>query len=60
MSDPDIHHPPPETPSPTVLSSKSAAISIPHRSEDTNSVDSNEGMRKGIFYYIFFIQIFLF
>lgn len=48
MSDPDIHHPPPELSSPTLLSSKSAAISIPHRNEEVNSVDSNEGMQKGI------------
>ncbi|XP_043477241.1 GATOR complex protein Iml1 isoform X9 [Leptopilina heterotoma] len=46
MSDPDIHHPPPELSSPTLLSSKSAAISIPHRNEEVNSVDSNEGLQK--------------
>ncbi|XP_033220943.1 GATOR complex protein Iml1 [Belonocnema kinseyi] len=47
MSDPDIHHPPPEHP-PKTLPSKSAAISIPHRSENTNSVDSNDEMSKAI------------
>ena len=46
MSDPDIYHPPPEIHSSTTLSSKSAAISIPHRSEDTNNVDSNDELRK--------------
>ncbi|XP_071557307.1 GATOR complex protein Iml1 isoform X5 [Temnothorax nylanderi] len=41
MSDPDIHHPPPETHSPPVLSLRSAAITIPHKTDDDNT-ESNE------------------
>ncbi|XP_029163767.1 GATOR complex protein DEPDC5 isoform X1 [Nylanderia fulva] len=40
MSDPDIHHPPPETHSPPVAL-RSAAITIPHKTDDNNS-ESNE------------------
>lgn len=40
MSDPDIHHPPPETHSPPVTL-RSAAITIPHKTDDDNS-ESNE------------------
>ncbi|XP_071633733.1 GATOR complex protein Iml1 isoform X2 [Temnothorax longispinosus] len=38
MSDPDIHHPPPETHSPSL---RSAAITIPHKTDDDNT-ESNE------------------
>ncbi|KAL6430041.1 hypothetical protein ACFW04_007680 [Cataglyphis niger] len=41
MSDPDIHHPPPETHSPPVVALRSAAITIPHKTDDDNS-ESNE------------------
>ncbi|XP_039311232.1 GATOR complex protein Iml1 isoform X7 [Solenopsis invicta] len=41
MSDPDIHHPPPETHSPPVLALRSAAITIPHKIDDDNT-ESNE------------------
>ncbi|XP_072750947.1 GATOR complex protein Iml1 isoform X5 [Anoplolepis gracilipes] len=41
MSDPDIHHPPPETHSPPVVALRSAAITIPHKMDDDNS-ESNE------------------
>lgn len=41
MSDPDIHHPPPETHSPPILALRSAAITIPHKIEDDN-IESNE------------------
>lgn len=33
MSDPDIHHPPPDSHSPPTTT-RSAAISIPHRTDD--------------------------
>ncbi|XP_012282674.1 GATOR complex protein DEPDC5 isoform X2 [Orussus abietinus] len=43
MSDPDIHHPPPETPhSPPTIAARSAAISIPRRAEETASSESKE------------------
>ncbi|XP_077271177.1 GATOR complex protein Iml1 isoform X8 [Temnothorax americanus] len=38
MSDPDIHHPPPETHSPSL---RSAAITIPHKTDDDDT-ESNE------------------
>ncbi|XP_011872144.1 PREDICTED: DEP domain-containing protein 5 isoform X6 [Vollenhovia emeryi] len=41
MSDPDIHHPPPETHSPPILALRSAAITIPHKTDDDNA-KSNE------------------
>ncbi|XP_046613786.1 GATOR complex protein Iml1 isoform X1 [Neodiprion virginianus] len=41
MSDPDIHHPPPDTHSSPTVASRSAAISIPHRADDLISVNSN-------------------
>ncbi|XP_028048788.1 GATOR complex protein Iml1 [Monomorium pharaonis] len=41
MSDPDIHHPPPEMHSPPVLALRSAAITIPYKTDDDN-VESNE------------------
>ncbi|XP_018377283.1 PREDICTED: DEP domain-containing protein 5 isoform X2 [Trachymyrmex cornetzi] len=41
MSDPDIHHPPPETHSPPILALRSAAITIPHKTDDGN-IESNE------------------
>jgi len=41
MSDPDIHHPPPETHSPPVATSRSAAITIPHKTDDDTG-DPNE------------------
>ncbi|XP_025267183.1 GATOR complex protein DEPDC5 isoform X1 [Camponotus floridanus] len=41
MSDPDIHHPPPETHSPPVVALRSAAITIPHKTDDDNN-ESNE------------------
>ncbi|XP_011060251.1 PREDICTED: DEP domain-containing protein 5-like, partial [Acromyrmex echinatior] len=41
MSDPDIHHPPPETHSPPILALRSAAITIPHKTDDSN-IESNE------------------
>ncbi|XP_012252064.2 GATOR complex protein Iml1 isoform X6 [Athalia rosae] len=41
MSDPDIHHPPPEVHASPTVGSRSAAISIPHRADDLASIDSN-------------------
>lgn len=41
MSDPDIHHPPPETHSPPIIALRSAAITIPHKTDDDNT-ESNE------------------
>lgn len=41
MSDPDIHHPPPESHSPPAAT-RSAAISIPSRTDDIASSESNE------------------
>jgi len=41
MSDPDIHHPPPETHSPPIAL-RSAAITIPHKINDDNNIESNE------------------
>ncbi|XP_033333665.2 GATOR complex protein Iml1 isoform X8 [Megalopta genalis] len=41
MSDPDIHHPPPELHSTPVAATRSAAISIPHRTDDIASSESN-------------------
>ncbi|XP_070149931.1 GATOR complex protein Iml1 isoform X5 [Polyergus mexicanus] len=41
MSDPDIHHPPPETHSPPVVALRSAAITIPHKTDNDNN-ESNE------------------
>lgn len=41
MSDPDIHHPPPETHSPPAITLRSAAITIPHKTDD-NDNESNE------------------
>ncbi|XP_024945563.1 GATOR complex protein DEPDC5 isoform X2 [Cephus cinctus] len=41
MSDPDIHHPPPETHSPPTVGARSAAITIPHRTDDSISNVSN-------------------
>ncbi|XP_076679614.1 GATOR complex protein Iml1 isoform X5 [Andrena cerasifolii] len=41
MSDPDIHHPPPEPHLPPVAATRSAAISIPHRTDDVTSNESN-------------------
>ncbi|KAL0108776.1 hypothetical protein PUN28_014128 [Cardiocondyla obscurior] len=46
MSDPDIHHPPPETHSPPVIALRSAAITIPHKTDDDN-IESN-GDRTGV------------
>ncbi|XP_011699596.1 PREDICTED: DEP domain-containing protein 5 isoform X10 [Wasmannia auropunctata] len=46
MSDPDIHHPPPETHSPPILALRSAAITIPHKTDDDNT-ESNEA-RAGV------------
>ncbi|XP_076389057.1 GATOR complex protein Iml1 isoform X7 [Megachile rotundata] len=40
MSDPDIHHPPPESHSPPATT-RSAAISIPHRTDDIVTSESN-------------------
>ncbi|XP_043673343.1 GATOR complex protein Iml1 isoform X8 [Vespula pensylvanica] len=42
MSDPDIHHPPPETHALIPAAGRSAAISIPHRTENVENNDSNE------------------
>ncbi|XP_043495454.1 GATOR complex protein Iml1 isoform X3 [Polistes fuscatus] len=42
MSDPDIHHPPPETHALIPAAARSAAISIPHRAESVENNDSNE------------------
>ncbi|XP_015177814.1 PREDICTED: DEP domain-containing protein 5 isoform X2 [Polistes dominula] len=42
MSDPDIHHPPPETHALIPAAARSAAISIPHRAESVENIDSNE------------------
>lgn len=47
MSDPDIHHPPPEAHSPPVVALRSAAITIPHKPDDDSS-DSN-GDRNGVY-----------
>ncbi|XP_076285697.1 GATOR complex protein Iml1 isoform X7 [Lasioglossum baleicum] len=41
MSDPDIHHPPPELHSTPIVATRSAAISIPHRTDDITSSESN-------------------
>ncbi|XP_076241100.1 GATOR complex protein Iml1 isoform X2 [Calliopsis andreniformis] len=41
MSDPDIHHPPPESHSPPIATTRSAAILIPHRTDDITSSESN-------------------
>ncbi|XP_076643268.1 GATOR complex protein Iml1 isoform X7 [Halictus rubicundus] len=41
MSDPDIHHPPPEVHSTPIIATRSAAISIPHRTDDIASSESN-------------------
>ncbi|XP_043506700.1 GATOR complex protein Iml1 isoform X3 [Frieseomelitta varia] len=41
MSDPDIHHPPPTSHSPPAAT-RSAAISIPSRTDDITSSESNE------------------
>ncbi|KAG7211009.1 hypothetical protein KM043_016376 [Ampulex compressa] len=42
MSDPDIHHPPPEMHIPPVVASRSAAISIPHRTDDVSNESNGE------------------
>ncbi|XP_014598168.1 PREDICTED: DEP domain-containing protein 5 isoform X2 [Polistes canadensis] len=42
MSDPDIHHPPPETHALIPAAARSAAISIPHRAESVENNGSNE------------------
>ncbi|XP_078053123.1 GATOR complex protein Iml1 isoform X3 [Augochlora pura] len=41
MSDPDIHHPPPELHSTPIVATRSAAISIPHRTDDIACSESN-------------------
>lgn len=41
MSDPDIHHPPPEPHLPPTAATRSAAISIPQRTDDVASNESN-------------------
>ncbi|XP_076220705.1 GATOR complex protein Iml1 isoform X7 [Nomia melanderi] len=41
MSDPDIHHPPPELHSTPIAATRSAAISIPYRTDDITSSESN-------------------
>ncbi|XP_014474176.1 PREDICTED: DEP domain-containing protein 5 isoform X5 [Dinoponera quadriceps] len=43
MSDPDIHHPPPETHSPPVVALRSAAITIPHKTDDDNNESNGDG-----------------
>lgn len=52
LSDPDIHHPPPESHSPPAAT-RSAAISIPSRTDDIASSESNEevnGMHSNYLY----------
>lgn len=48
MSDPDIHHPPPESHSPPVAASRSAAITIPHKIDDDNSESNGDRTGKHI------------
>ncbi|EFN87095.1 DEP domain-containing protein 5 [Harpegnathos saltator] len=43
MSDPDIHHPPPETHSPPIVALRSAAITIPHKTDDDNNESNGDG-----------------
>lgn len=49
MSDPDIHHPPPETHSPTAVALRSAAITIPHKTDDDNSESNEDGTGRQLF-----------
>lgn len=46
MSDPDIHHPPPETHSPPTIAARSAAISIPYRTNDAVNGSNGESNSK--------------
>lgn len=48
MSDPDIHHPPPETHSPPIVTLRSAAITIPHKTDDDNSESNGDETGKRI------------
>lgn len=52
MSDPDIHHPPPETHSPSVAALRSAAITIPHKTDDDNSESNEDKTGKHPYMYI--------
>lgn len=57
MSDPDIHHPPPETHALIPAAARSAAISIPHRAESVENNDSNEEAN-GMYTIIILFKIF--
>lgn len=57
MSDPDIHHPPPESLSPPAAT-RSAAILIPSRTDDVASSESN-GEVNGM-YSNYFCKLYMF